>query len=305
MDRLSGYYHWKDEQSLEQALLVAKQMPVSLDKIRKWSIREGMGSKFTEFMERMKKQVSQESPGSSKKIHPWRLCSAGEHWVTTHPLRVPPNKSHPAGSTTTRRGHCARNPSGKDQLYPDEIQEIAKSNFLKLQSKLCPDDLGYHGVGSAYDALISGWVQYWNEVFSPTPPLDPNLVKALIATESSFEAKELANRKNPNSARGLMQITNDTRKILADEKGELKDHFITATKAQLNDPNINICAGVRWLFVKRKLAGSKFGRVATWEEAVAEYKGVSNGLAKGLSQSEKIMKRFQEKLERLTKCAMH
>jgi hypothetical protein len=29
--------------------------------------------------------------------------------------------------------------------------------------------------------------KYWNEVLKPETPLDPNLVKALIATESAFE----------------------------------------------------------------------------------------------------------------------
>ncbi len=47
--------------------------------------------------------------------------------------------------------------------------------------------------------------------------LHPNLVKALIASESSFRPNQLANPKNSNSARSLMQVTNVTRKTLADE----------------------------------------------------------------------------------------
>lgn len=69
-------------------------------------------------------------------------------------------------------------------------------------------------------------------------------------------------------------MTNKTRKILGDEKGELKDHYLTLTRDDLNDPNLNICAGVRWLFQKAKIASSLKGREATWEEAVAEFKGV-------------------------------
>jgi len=49
---------------------------------------------------------------------------------------------------------------------------------------------------------------------NPDVPLDPNLVKALIASESGFEPTQLANKKNSNSARGLMQVTNDSRKLL-------------------------------------------------------------------------------------------
>jgi hypothetical protein len=165
-------------------------------------------------------------------VHPWRVCPYGEHWVRTHPLHVPPSKTHPEGSITTRHEYCARNPSGKDQLYPEEIQEIAKQNFANLKNKPCPIDLGYHNKGDKYDDLISGWVQYWNDVLKPDKPLESNLVKALIATESSFDPNQLANKKDSNSARGLMQVTNDTRKILGDEKGELKDHFLTIAKSE-------------------------------------------------------------------------
>lgn len=150
-----------------------------------------------------------------------------------------------------------------------------------------------------YDDLISGWVQYWNNVIRPDTPLDPNLVKALIATESSFDPNQLANKKNSNSARGLMQITNDTRKILGDAHGELKDHFITVTKQGLNDPNINICAGVRWLFHKRNLLSSKLGHNATWLETVSKYKGTAK-TTKGRAKS--IMDKFRETYEALQKC---
>jgi len=145
-------------------------------------------------------------------VHPWRVCPYGEHWVRTHPLHVPPSKTHPEGSVTTRREHCARNPSGKDQLYPEEIQEIANQHFSDLKSKPCLIDLGYHNKGGKYDNLIAGWVQYWNDVLKPDESLDPNLVKALIASESRFEPTLLANKNNSNSARGLTQITRERRK---------------------------------------------------------------------------------------------
>lgn len=97
---------------------------------------------------------------------------------------------------TTRRGHCAHNPTGKDQLYPDEILEMAKQNFPKVKEKPCPIDLGFENKGDQYDDFIAGWTKYWNDVFSPKTPLDPNVVKALIASESGFNPKMLANKKN-------------------------------------------------------------------------------------------------------------
>ena len=46
MDRLGAFYHWNDEQSLEQALGVAKAKRVNLKQIRAWSGRESMAEKF-------------------------------------------------------------------------------------------------------------------------------------------------------------------------------------------------------------------------------------------------------------------
>lgn len=54
MDRLAAFYHWKDRQSLEQALLVAQNHPVKLDKIKKWSDAEGMLDRFNIFIELLK-----------------------------------------------------------------------------------------------------------------------------------------------------------------------------------------------------------------------------------------------------------
>lgn len=100
-----------------------------------------------------------------KSVHSWRLCPAGEHWVRTHPMKTPPSKSNPAGGVTTRHGHCARNPTGKDQLYSDEIQEMAEQNFSKVKEKPCPIDLGFKNKGDQYDDFIAGWTKYWNDVF--------------------------------------------------------------------------------------------------------------------------------------------
>lgn len=240
-------------------------------------------------------------PSESKILHPWRLCPAGEHWVKTHPLTIPPSKKNPQGGVTIRRGHCARNPTGKDQLYPDEIKEIAKQNFSKVKERPCPTDLGFSGAnkGSQYDELIAGWTKYWNDIFRPEPPLDPNVVKALIATESRFDHQIWANPKDKNSARGLMQITNETRKILSDETGELKDHFLTLTREDLIDPSVNICAGIRWLFRKRAIASDILKRTATWDEAVAEFKGVRMATK---TRGKELLERFNNKLEALKKC---
>jgi hypothetical protein len=45
-DRLAAYYHWKDRQSLEQAILVARNRKVDLKEIQRWSRQEGMIAEY-------------------------------------------------------------------------------------------------------------------------------------------------------------------------------------------------------------------------------------------------------------------
>jgi hypothetical protein len=54
MDRLAAFYHWNDSQGLEQAVAVGRRQRIDLDRIRRWSRREGMESKFAAFERRMK-----------------------------------------------------------------------------------------------------------------------------------------------------------------------------------------------------------------------------------------------------------
>lgn len=54
MDRLSAYFHFRDPQALEQALLVAKAHPVKLSVVKKWSKDEGELKKYEEFVRRIK-----------------------------------------------------------------------------------------------------------------------------------------------------------------------------------------------------------------------------------------------------------
>jgi len=231
-----------------------------------------------------------------KDVHPWRLCPHGKHWVSTHPLHTAPSKLHPEGVTTTRHGHCANNPSKKDQLYPDEIHEMADDHFGRLKKLPTPDKLD-SDYGNEYDRLIAGWTKYWNEVLSPVNPLDLNLVKALISTESDFKKTEKTLASKGNWARGLMQITDKTIIILKDEKGELRDFLINLDQNKAFDPNLNICAGIRWLFHKKQLLEHKLKRNATWEEAAMEYKSYTEKLKRGeksaIKQRDKFLKRYQ------------
>lgn len=195
-----------------------------------------------------KRKLKVSRPKNSTKTansHPWRLCPSGEHWVTSHPLHIPPSKKNPEGAVTTRLGHCHDNPSRKDSMYADEISEIAQQNFIKLVGSPTKNNLGFRR-GNEFDQLIRGWTIYWNEVFKPNEPLDPDLVKALIASESSFDPDVIVKvGKTKNRARGLMQVTDETQKILGNPKGELKNQLVHVDQEDLTNPNLNICAGIR------------------------------------------------------------
>ena len=207
------------------------------------------------------------------KAHPWRFCPIGKHYVRTHVLHIPPSKEHPAGQAVIRHEHCAENASHKDVLSFDEIHYISEKYFSDLPGPPTADVLIEYSDADRYDVLIRGWVYYWNNIFHPDIPLDPDFVKALMATESGFDPKTDNKINKKIHAHGLMQIRNETMKYLGDYHGELKDYLVHLTHDNLYDPSANICAGIRWLFRKKITASSKSGHSATWEEAVIDYKG--------------------------------
>jgi hypothetical protein len=48
-DRLAAYYHWDDEQSLQQAIWVAQLNIIDLQSIKEWSVKEASEVKYTIF----------------------------------------------------------------------------------------------------------------------------------------------------------------------------------------------------------------------------------------------------------------
>jgi len=55
-DRLASYYHWGDQQSLYQAVLVAKDNSVNIEELERWSEVEGKLSVFSEIKKRLERQ---------------------------------------------------------------------------------------------------------------------------------------------------------------------------------------------------------------------------------------------------------
>ena len=53
-DRLSAYYHWDDEQSLQQAIWVAQQNEINFDDLKDWSSKEQALLKYNNFINGLK-----------------------------------------------------------------------------------------------------------------------------------------------------------------------------------------------------------------------------------------------------------
>ncbi len=224
----------------------------------------------TTYAEPLKQELLDQA-AKDDKAHPWRVCPLGQHFVRTHLEHIPPSKTHPQGKVITRHEHCAHNPSHKDMLSLDEIHVVSSKHFEDLTGSPTAAILTDFDNADTYDQLIRGWVHYWNDIFGFEEPLNPNLIKALMATESSFNEKA-ATKNKKNRARGLLQITEQTLHILNDHKGELSNYLMFIRAQDLFDPSVNICCGVRWLLRKQIIASARLGRKATWEEAVIEYK---------------------------------
>ena len=226
----------------------------------------------------------------NKASHPWRKCPLGYHWrrpshVDQHLRKKVTIKEH------YRKGTCVKNRSGKDVLYDDELFLIANSYFPKLKSKISNYSFGSKK-GNLFNEIIEGWVQYWNDILKPKVPLDPDFVKVMIFTESSFNTKAKAFAgKRAGYAIGLMQVTEQTVKYLQGHRKEIRNHFVNIDSTDLYDPVINIAAGTRWLFRKKQIADAKFGN-ASWLETVMLYKGYR-------SMNHKQVKKFIREYERI------
>lgn len=220
-------------------------------------------------------------------------------------MKVPISNKNPDG-LTTRKEHCALNPRRNmmvisDYIEPDEIDYIAEKYFGSLKGSPTEDNLGFKD-GNKYDHFIRGWTKYWNDIFKPTVPLDPNLVKALIGSESSFNANPTTqNAGVAGKARGLIQLTDQAVKALSVPNNEIKNYYVKISREDTANPNRSIAAGIRWLFHKKRLASGKLKREATWEEGIAEYKAYSKEMIAGKHMKEEGMIVIYDLYQRLQK----
>ena len=229
--------------------------------------------------------------------HPWKICPAGEFYVRAAHVREHVRqgkfvKAH------LRSEHCREShTTGKIVLTLNEIEDVSDLFFKDLSGPPAADSLGHQKTGNLYNHLIRGWTKYWNEIFKPDIPLDPDLVKALIKSESDFDIHSGKGKRG--KAKGMMQLMPKTIRYLRGEQKELQDHIFEFSDLEVYDPNFNIAAGIRWLFRKRETASARLKRKATWEETVEEYKDYLRRRLKNPKERQKGMEIFRDNLKKL------
>ena len=79
------------------------------------------------------KEKSVEFLKETKQKHPWRLCPAGQNYREGTMVSTYTKRDGTVVRSHSRKNTCANNPSGKDQLYREEIQKIAENYFLSFK----------------------------------------------------------------------------------------------------------------------------------------------------------------------------
>lgn len=172
-------------------------------------------------------------------------CRPGNHFVKAH-LRVSAN-----GVKHKVESHCRQNPKSKASfLYKSNLDYIFDEFKNRYKYEKLKSIKGYPQDKGQYDHLIQFWLHYWKAQRLISDDIDPLLVKAIIAVESSF--RESIITKMPNStATGLMQLLVSTMKVLAQKNGkEVRKANIDISQEEALEANTNIAAGTRWLIFK-------------------------------------------------------
>ena len=122
------------------------------------------------------------------------------------------------------------------------------------------------GDPNRFDDLIVYWTNHFNEIFQPLNihghpnPLNPDLVKAMIYSESRFEPAAGFSGTPQTGILGLMQVGSTERR----SAGDVPAGITGITGANFADASVQIATGIRILF-------EKYQRVRDWELAVERY----------------------------------
>lgn len=142
--------------------------------------------------------------------------------VRAHPMEVPVSEKNPTG-VTIRDQHLRRLPG--TYLKREDIGEIFKNHNRNGILYPAAGKIPEHKTADDYDELIAVWTDYFNSKLKTDPPLDPDVFKALLASESGFRLHTPKNK----TAFGIAQITKQTWEVLQNPKGEAKEFIFTYT----------------------------------------------------------------------------
>jgi hypothetical protein len=103
--------------------------------------------------------------------------------VRSHTMNVPVSKKNPTGKTIL--DEYLRHFSG-NYLNREDIEQSFKDYNQKDIPYPTSGKILDHKTADDYDELIAVWTDYFNKILRVNPPLDPDVFKALIASESGF-----------------------------------------------------------------------------------------------------------------------
>ena len=194
-----------------------------------------------------------------KKPKTSEMCPPGYHIVHAH------ERVCHSGTKTWVDAHVRRNRGKiKAGLLSENIHFLFWSSKKKYPAL---NQIFGFNQGAEYDSLIQFWLDYWKSQGVPFPEdLEPLMIKALIAVESSFNPK--ARTKDPHStAAGLMQVTDQSLRVLGGFPNkakwiEARDHLIHVSKEDKLDPVVNIALGIRLLGHKYTQTPKKYPKTA-------------------------------------------
>lgn len=220
---------------------------------------------------------------SIKAPKPDEMCPVGFHIVRGH------NRTCHSGTKTWVDAHNAKNPARGKLVY---LSENLSYLYWNADLKKYHDLKAIKGFPAHHelDALIQFWLDYWRLQGLKYPDdLDPLVVKAMVAYESSFNPSATSNQ---STATGLIQMTNTARLDLSGRKlngGQyIKDQAVSITQADLKDPLINIAAAMRWL-------AAKYGSIPSRQEKTTfNLLQAYNSQKEGTKYAEKIMQLYQQ-----------
>lgn len=211
--------------------------------------------------------------------------------VKEHPRKVPVSNKNPEGVTIVDKHPRRLKGTYLDAKEVDEtFTSYDKKNIVYPTSKKLPN----YPDADKYDDLIAVWTDYFNKKFPSDSLLEPDVVKALIGSESDFRLDPF----NP-LAIGIAQITRETFRALQDPRGEVKEFIFTKfAQKDLKNPVYAIPMAIRWLIRKKRLAKGRLGREPNAEEIILEYKGLLKSTTKYKNQA---LKKFKETYDKLKK----